>query len=237
MTTKSSQACYPLPQSRYLRMLPDHTGLLEEGEAFITNYSVIDPRINSNSHIICFRSPSYFGGDLVKMKLANSKDLLRRASERKIHDKDPLKQNSEEDKINRDCYDVIESLRSPTLLLSTKGQRSLADMMSGGDFDGDKSYVCWDEDLTKHITEYAAEETSKPSFKPLKPPDNIEKLCSHATLFDRANYARHFKKHQRHLGLVSNMLDFMMDKFGVDSSEAKMFATEGFLQVSIVIIL
>jgi len=35
------------------------------------------------------------------------------------------------------------------VVFSSKGDRPKADMMSGGDLDGDEFFVCWDSDLLK----------------------------------------------------------------------------------------
>ena len=110
------QSKFPVSESRYLRMLPDHTGLLESDEAYIAignescNYDV-----GRLGKIIAIRNPSYFPQDIRKLNIVTTSDLLRRC---------PIK---------GEFFRSIEA----GVFLSTKGNKSEAEMMSGGDFDGD----------------------------------------------------------------------------------------------------
>ena len=44
----------------------------------------------------------------------------------------------------------LRSLRD-VIIFSSKGETPLADMLSGGDYDGDKAWVCWDPDIVENF--------------------------------------------------------------------------------------
>jgi hypothetical protein len=97
-------------------MLPDHTGLLQSDEAYVavgdesTHYE-----IGRLGNIIAMRLPSYFPSDIRKLKVVSKEELLQRC---------PSK--------GKFFCGILAGI-----VLSTKGNRSVAEMMSGGDFDGD----------------------------------------------------------------------------------------------------
>lgn len=115
LTVFKEKSKFPVLESRYLRMLPDHTGLLLSDEAFI---AVGDEKAHSEIHglgeIVAARNPSYFASDIRKLRVVSQAELIRR---------DPLK-------------GIFFSGIAAGLVLSTNGNRSTAEMMSGGDFDG-----------------------------------------------------------------------------------------------------
>ena len=93
-------------------MIPDHTQALEEGEAFAVshiNSSEID--VDDFDYLLAMTSPIYFSGDLIKLKIVSLTTLAERRAD----------------------VGFFLKLKSG-LVLSTKGNRSAADMMSGGDF-------------------------------------------------------------------------------------------------------
>ena len=72
------KANYPLPGCVYLRMYADHTMLVEEGEAFVAT-----SRLNKSAkEILAMRSPSYFAGDLRRLKLVSLTELKMRANDK-----------------------------------------------------------------------------------------------------------------------------------------------------------
>jgi len=80
---------FPVIESMYLRMLPDHTGLLESNEVFVAlgdesaQYSV--ERLGS---VVAMRLPSYFTEDLRKYNNVISKaDLIQRCPDKGKHSK------------------------------------------------------------------------------------------------------------------------------------------------------
>jgi RNA-dependent RNA polymerase len=98
-------------------MFPDHTGLLESGEVFV---AVGDGNalceIELMGKIIAIRNPSYFADDIRKLKAVSQNELTRRCATR------------------GQFFRYVKT----GIFFSTKGQKSEAEMMSGGDFDGDK---------------------------------------------------------------------------------------------------
>ena len=98
-------------------MLPDHTGLLREGEAYAAlGDESAQYEIGCVESIVAMRLPSYFKSDLRKLKYVSKSDLNQRCPQR-----------------GRFFSGIVAAI-----VLSTKGVRSEAEMMSGGDFDGDK---------------------------------------------------------------------------------------------------
>lgn len=106
------QSKFPVSESRYLRMLPDHTGLLESDEAYI---AIGNESCNYDVGRLGKINPSYFPQDIRKLNIVTTSDLLRRC---------PIK--------GRFFSSIVAGI-----FLSTKGNKSEAEMMSGGDFDGD----------------------------------------------------------------------------------------------------
>lgn len=74
---------FPVTESRYLRMLPDHTGLLREGEAFVAlGDESAQYEVERLGNIVAMRLPSYFKGDLRKLKCVSKSDLNQRCPEK-----------------------------------------------------------------------------------------------------------------------------------------------------------
>eukprot|EP00588_Corethron_pennatum_P026750 CAMPEP_0194318286 /NCGR_PEP_ID=MMETSP0171-20130528/14907_1 /TAXON_ID=218684 /ORGANISM="Corethron pennatum, Strain L29A3" /LENGTH=1087 /DNA_ID=CAMNT_0039075149 /DNA_START=655 /DNA_END=3915 /DNA_ORIENTATION=+ len=203
LETIEKKARYPVPHCYYFRMLPDHNRILNEDEVFITK------KIKDIEFLVAMRFPIYFGSDLIKRKPISLETLERRCN-------------------NQAKFNFYRKLKN-CILLSTKGSRSSADMMSGGDFDGDTAWVCFDENLVNHIS-------------PSSPTEKIPSLEKHSRQMEKAKdgkagclqmikYVRNFKRHKNQLSTLSVTLDKVNDEFGVDSDEAKIVARKAFLQV------
>lgn len=122
-------------------MFPDHTGLLEPSEAFIAigDDQTVQYEIERHStDLVAMRLPSYFKGDLRKLKIVSKAELLQRCAEKSVF------------------FNGV----TVGLVLSTKGDKSQAEMMSGGDFDGDAAWCCWDNGIVSHVSDYPAPDTS-----------------------------------------------------------------------------
>jgi len=213
---------YPLRDCLNLRMIPDHLGLLEEGEVFIAIGQGKDVRHAKQA--ILMRNPSYFSGDLRKLNVIPYEILHERS----------LRECSLGSSQNQ-CIEFFRSLLSSTggaVVLSTKGDRSEAHRMSGGDFDGDKAWVCWFEKLVDPIVSLPAEDFDAFETVPVNASDIPHHSSSTATINDRIQYSWHFRRHQSHLGSLANTLDKVIDRFGFkDSAEAAEVGMQAFLQV------
>jgi RNA dependent RNA polymerase len=187
------QSRYPLKDSWYVRMLPDHTQLLLENEAFLALPNEYRGSIDSATELLAFRNPSYFDGDLRKLKLVHYDNLLLRAY-------------GIGNQLVAQVQGFFKSLKIG-IVLSTLGDESVAEMMSGGDFDGDKAWVCFDPDLVKQVS------NSPPPIRPAIPDAHSKESISAAasTLRERIKFARHFKFHQQQLGCLANTLDSAID--------------------------
>ena len=177
-----------------MRMIPDHTEILKEGEAYVCGEHI------DGNYIFAMRYPVYFPGDLIKLRLLNRGQLLERLFESSENKYDAHK-----------IFEFFDALKTG-LVLSTNGNRSAADMMSGGDFDGDMAWVSWNKTLLDQVRKCTPMDhvSSKPSsveesrlFFKSKPEDHLQ-------------YAYHYRYHQIHLGKLSNMLTISTDFYGFD---------------------
>ena len=126
-----------VPQSTYVYCIPDPYGVLEPGEA---HFGFSEPRLDQPKGF----NPWYLAGvdGLVARNPANLPSDIQRV--KFVH-------HPKLDKFK----DVI--------IFSTKGNRPLADLLSGGDYDGDEAFVCWDQDIVTRFSNY-----------PGGPPDDIK---------------------------------------------------------------
>ena len=62
-------------------MFPDHTGLLEENEAFVAGLIQMYGKtsIDIFQDLVAMRSPAYFAGDLLKLKMVSINEIMRRS--------------------------------------------------------------------------------------------------------------------------------------------------------------
>ena len=203
-------------------MLPDHVQLLKEGEAFVVLPSDSRGSLDKATEVLAFRNPSYFDGDLRKLALVSYDDLLLRA------DVEDRKAGNGEGKWVAKCKGFFKNLTA-AIVLSTLGSESEADRMSGGDFDGDKAWICFDPDLVEQVV--PAEPATRPDPPPKVQAEQL--LVDDATLIHRIKFARHFKYHQRQLEILSTKLDIAMDMFDdfSKSPEVDDIARQAFLQV------
>lgn len=198
-------------------MFPDHTGLIEEHEAFVC-VSEPSATLTGAQQVLAFRSPSYFGGDLRKLKLVTVADLVLRAKS----SKDPAQKMKQ-------CIGFFNSIRCG-IVLSCNGDRSEADKLSGGDYDGDKAWVSWNSQLVDVVADAEAIDTSTAEFQ-LRKSESAERRAEGADIIHHISYARHFKGHLGQLGLLAKSLDLVFDWFGLESKESMAVGTQAFLQV------
>ncbi|KAL9182381.1 hypothetical protein ACHAXT_013033 [Thalassiosira profunda] len=206
---------FPESSSRYLRMLPDHTGLLKPDEAFVaTGEGPSQSEVDAVGSIIAMRLPSYFLSDLRKLKAVSKVDLIRRGQARGL---DPSKGSF--------FSGIIAGL-----VLSTKGPVSQAEMMSGGDFDGDKAWCCWNKTVVSSVGDWPDRNDS-----PQQPDDPFKKRLmqwedegfSNLVI----NYTMQHRKDKMYLGTLVKTLESMRDNPRFDASEADMIARKAFVQV------
>ena len=127
-----------------MRMLPDHVQFLKEGEAFVALPDDARASLLTSTEVLAFRNPSYFEGDLRKLTLVHYEDLKLRADA-----EDKKAGNVGQDRVVQ-CRRFFKNLTA-AIVLSTFGSESEADRMSGGDYDGDKAWICFDRDLVEQV--------------------------------------------------------------------------------------
>ena len=77
----------------------------------------------------------------------------------------------------------VENTRGGVIFFSTKGKRSSADMMSGGDFDGDIYKIIYNKEILKYIITpdyepYTADSLPVPTVTPQKQPPGFVRAPS-----------------------------------------------------------
>ncbi|CUS10551.1 unnamed protein product [Tuber aestivum] len=119
-----------IPHSTTLLCVADPTGTLREGEVSLRfSAGFLDPKTLRRNQVITgdilvARNPAHIPSDIQKVKAVDIQSYHSLAL--------------------RELQDVI--------VFSTQGDQSLASLLSGGDYDGDKPWVCWEERLVKPFT-------------------------------------------------------------------------------------
>lgn len=108
-----------VPQSTYLFMIPDFWGVLEPGEISTTF------------------SESFVTNGFAETLLEDREVLVARA---------PAHFPSDIRKVKAVSKFPLRKLKN-VVIFSTQGERPLADLLSGGDYDGDMAWICWDKDI------------------------------------------------------------------------------------------
>jgi hypothetical protein len=138
---------FHLPQSAYLVGVPDPYGVLQDTEVYVylplTEGEVRTEATLAGYDVLVTRYPMHHPGDIRKLR-AVTHPLL-----------DALFGGSS----------------NPVVVFSTQGPRSQADMMGGGDFDGDEYCVIYNPEIVNavrtvepyHASAYPASKTVKPS--------------------------------------------------------------------------
>lgn len=158
------------------------------------------------------KSPSYFAGDMRKLKVVSKQTLLGRANPNL-------------------GIDFFNSTRH-ALITSIKGKFAEAHRMSGGDYDGDRAWLSWNSDLIGCLPDsnmFVAEDTS--NLIPATSSDLENKLFSECSMNDIMDYMIHFRYHHVKLGRLSESLDFYIDKYGFDNLCSKEIGRAAYLQV------
>jgi len=146
-----AQVAYPLEKCRLLRIVPDHTGLLKPGEAFLATCQ-LPLAENAGQVIVSPRDPLH-GDDILKLNLV-AQDVLR-------------KRDRESSSKFCSFFDGLQ-----TGIVIGKGCRDTSDR-SGGEFFG-KVLVCWLEQVVSKIGEAssAKDRLTRQSHRP-----QIDELC------------------------------------------------------------
>ncbi|KAJ3054415.1 hypothetical protein HK097_001886 [Rhizophlyctis rosea] len=115
-----------VPKARRLLILPDPTGTLPAGTAYLHiphTCAIYRHYIGTIAQsVVVGRNPAFLKSDMRKVACVV------------------------------DSSGVLEKYRD-VFVVSTKGKRPLADWLGGGDYDGDEVWVCWDEDVVGSFTQ------------------------------------------------------------------------------------
>jgi RNA dependent RNA polymerase len=126
----------PILHSRYALLVPDPTGLLQENEVYFRSserLQLLDSESDSRTvigDVIIARNPSYFPNDMRKVTAV---DLLSRIGR---------------DEALAGRYKWWSEFGADVIVCPITGPYSLASQLSGGDYDGDLAWICWDYRLT-----------------------------------------------------------------------------------------
>ncbi|KAG8665411.1 hypothetical protein FPOAC2_10482 [Fusarium poae] len=113
-----------IPRSTYAFMVVDFTGTLEEGEVQLA-------------------FSSKFQADGESDTLLDDIDILVARA--------PAHFVSDVQKVRAVFRPNLKRLKD-VIVFSSKGKSPLADMLSGGDYDGDQAWICWDPDIVRNFS-------------------------------------------------------------------------------------
>lgn len=167
-----------IPKSGRYFIIPDPTGTLQENQIYLQ--TTFNKKCTILGSVIICRNPAYHPGDVQKL---DAVDIF---------------------KVNSSLHPEWKDALVNVIVLSTKGDRPVANMLSGGDYDGDEAWICWDSNLVSIVNPV------KPMIYEIKqhqskPSNTIiyahEKLILSNLLFKTYQFV--FES-QRKLGIVSN---------------------------------
>ena len=105
-----------------------------------------------------------------------------------------------------ECHHLVDCIVFPT-----QGSRPHPDEIAGSDLDGDKFFVCWDEEL---VPKKGTEPSQYPAAKPAKRPNPTQD-----------DFLKYFAKYSNAVvGKLDNLFDKWADSKGINSAECKIVA-------------
>jgi len=119
----------PIPRSTNVYITPDRRGILKSGEVFLQFSNIVDEESGIcgeqlvGRELLIARSPAHFASDIQRVKVVAKEELMG--------------------------YQNI-------MICSTKGHNggpSIADFLSGGDFDGDKVFAVWEPKIVGNFND------------------------------------------------------------------------------------
>ena len=110
------------------------------------------------------------------------------------------------------CTDVLECRHLvDCIVFPTQGSRPHSDEIAGSDLDGDKYFVCWDDEL---VPKKEQQPCQYPAAKPFKRPNPT-----------RDDFLKYFAKYSNAVvSKLDNLFDKWADNKGINSSECKIVA-------------
>jgi hypothetical protein len=176
-----------LPRSTFAYMMADPYSILEEGEVQLClPQTWKDPELGLQGSVVA----NLMG--LVGRNPANLPCDIQKV--RFVHH------------VELSCYRNV-------IIFSTRGKRPLADWLSGGDYDGDQAFVCWDQGLVKDFENYDAVPTDvispsnvglKQVSRPLAAVLDVKSGISLESIGDLLEGCLDFASRQSLLGTVTN---------------------------------
>ncbi|KAJ4268954.1 hypothetical protein NW762_003025 [Fusarium torreyae] len=194
-----------IPRSTYAFMVVDFTGTLEEGEVQLAFSSKFQAEGESDT-------------------LLDGIDILVARA--------PAHFVSDVQKVKAVFRPNLKRLKD-VIVFSSKGKSPLADMLSGGDYDGDQAWVCWDPEIVANFTNAAKPiepdlvgqgylRKSNPSFQSiLNTTQDIDGACT-----DFIHSAMSFNMQPSYLGIATKFKEKLCYlERGVDSERAVALST------------
>jgi RNA dependent RNA polymerase len=117
------------------------------------------------------------------------------------------------------------------LITSIRGNAAEASKMIGGDYDGDRAWICWNSELLSCLPssdKFVAEDTSGLSTKASELESKLWGKCS---IVDLVRYMINFRNHHKLLGELSEHLDCYIDFYGFNDERTRELGKAAFLQV------
>ena len=197
-------------KSQNLNVIPDHSQLLNEGEAFVTGFDevTINPYYDE---ILVMPEMVYFECDLLNVKLINRAEINRRLFAR-LNDDD---ENSLSDTNNVEKYSsFFNEMSSGYLVVSTKGNENLISMACTNILDKNKVWVCWEKELIKSVKKMQ----SKRNIREYTAKKNNHSMnTASISSINRFNDSWNFRDYTKQFLDLESMLDTCIELFGFDN--------------------
>lgn len=132
-TVLRSRINVKIPQSTYAYIIPDFLGVLDENEIHV-------------SFSTQFRA-TY--DDAETMNLETFRDTILDNMDALVA-RSPAHFPTDIQRVRLVHKHQLHALQN-VIVFPTKGKRALADMLSGGDYDGDLAWLCWDQEIVKNF--------------------------------------------------------------------------------------
>ena len=188
-------------KSRTAFILADPTGLLHPGEVFFKGLDEQFSKSALSGKVVLLRNPCYSPDHLV------------------IATAVPSLSNRGKSKAEKDKARLIETSLCGVILFSVHGNESMAQKLSGGDYDGDVAWLCWDSRLVEPIAQQVYDESStrKTRFLDLcDRPDQLKPtICEESSSWPPTSEALQrlwiSSLNNNQLGIASNLHSALVD--------------------------
>ena len=198
-----------IQESQYLHYIPDHTLLLNEGEAFIKSCEDINVK-----NVVVMPDQVYFPCDLLKLRLVTYSELVKRSFQFKNKSKEygmhSCSTLCDVKRTSSLLHYFFKELKEGYIVMSMKGEKNASFMMKNERRSHKKIWVCWGKCLVNEINEH-------PKVNCIEAKSVIVHTkfeCSAMSQYDRFLDAWLFRNYHRDIYDLESLLNTMIDLYG-----------------------